>query len=462
MVQSDRRQKCCLPHDPEEEDNNSVRGQMSTIKTNTYTKKGKEAKTIRIVPGLHVTNHPKKKVDDLSNIWRHPWDLVPNNHTTMSLDETTPVENQSHATLSPGGTTVIQGKGKGLFNDSDGNVGNPEITPEFLAQNRKQILLLLQKEEKEQQLKKVRAQLEFEDVLVEDVDEDDAEAEVKQENETSQPKIQRVRKENHEDGDCTPKKQAPSVWNQPKGQEEKRWERPRFQPRGDALQPGFSIPRKPVTESEKTPHAGKKRKEIFMLHQLRPTIALKRPRDTSGVKRNSDHLQPWMEQNISFLPIRGGNFASNPLTISAIIVGHNVHRVYVDTGSALEIMYEHCFLQLDEVIQRSLIKSTHVLTGFAGEVVHPIGQIQLPVVVGNETGQREVTMTFLVIRAQSPYDVILGRPDLCLLGAIASTIHSAIKFPTPRGVVTLKSNRRGGKMDHTSRPTSILWTLNRA
>ncbi|KAD4584044.1 hypothetical protein E3N88_21645 [Mikania micrantha] len=352
----------------------------------------------------------------------------------MSLDETTPIENRSHTPLSPGGTTVIQGKGKGLFNDSDKNVRNPEITPEFLAQNRRQILLLLQKEEKEQKLKEVRSQLEFEDVSVEDMDEDDAETEVKQDKETSQPKIQEGRKETHEDGDCSPKKQAPSVWNQPKGQEEKRWERPRFQPRGDALHPGFSIPRKPVTESEKTPHAGEKRKQIFMLHQLRPTVALKRPRDTSGVKRNSDHLKPWMEQDISFLPIRGGNFASDPLTISAIIAGHNVHRVYVDMGSALEIMYEHCFLQLDEVIQRSLIKSTHVLTGFAGEIVHPIGQIHLPVVVGNETGQRKVTMTFLVIRAQSPYDVILGRPGLCLHGAIASTIHSAIKFPTPRGV----------------------------
>ncbi|KAD3068526.1 hypothetical protein E3N88_36406 [Mikania micrantha] len=135
-----------------------------------------------------------------SNIWRHPWDQVPNNHTTMSLDETTPVENQSHITLSLGGMTVIQGKGKGLFNDSDKNVRNPEITPEFLAQNRKQILLLLQKEEKEQQLEEVRAQLEFEDVSVEDMDEDDAETEVKQDKETRQPKIQGGRKENHEDG----------------------------------------------------------------------------------------------------------------------------------------------------------------------------------------------------------------------------------------------------------------------
>ncbi|KAD4178516.1 hypothetical protein E3N88_27107 [Mikania micrantha] len=78
--------------------------------------------------------------------------------------------------------------------------GTPRSPPEFLAQNRKQILLLLQKEEKEQQLKEVRARLEFEDVSAEDVDEDDAETKVKQDKETSQPKIQGGRKETHEDG----------------------------------------------------------------------------------------------------------------------------------------------------------------------------------------------------------------------------------------------------------------------
>ncbi|KAD6454835.1 hypothetical protein E3N88_09541 [Mikania micrantha] len=365
-------------------------------------------------------------VKSCSNIWRHPWDLVPNNHTTMSLDETTPVENQSHTTLSPGGTTVIQGKGKGLFNDSDENVRNPGITPEFLEQNRKQILLLLQKEKKEQQLKEVRAQLEFEDVLVEDADEDDAEIEVKQVKETSQPKIQGGRKENHEDGvkSRTAKKlEFEDDYNKPYRPSTARAKSkfvariaeftfpPKLKMPTNVGKPGprrnmeqfcefhkesghttddcFSLRRQIesaiktgklahlLSELQKTPHTGEKRKEIFMLHQLRPTVALKRPRDTGGVKQNSNHLQPWMEQDISFLPIRRGNFASNPLTVSAIIAGHNVHRVYVDTGSALEIMYEHCFLQLDEVIQRSLVKSKHVLTGFAGEVVYPVGQIQL-------------------------------------------------------------------------------------
>ncbi|KAD6795299.1 hypothetical protein E3N88_06195 [Mikania micrantha] len=303
----------------------------------------------------------------------------------MSLDETTPVENQSHTTLSPGGTTVIQGKEKGLFNDSDENVRNPGITPEFLAQNRKQILLLLQKEEKEHQLKEVRARLEFEDVLVKDADEDDAEIEVKQAKETSQPKIQGGRKENHEDG--------------VKSRIAKKLE----------FEDDYSKPYRPSTARAALPRNK---------HHQYGT----RQRD----RRKKD----------------GRDLASS--------------------RGVMPFSQASAFLESLSPSQRSLIRSTHVLTGFAGEVVHPIGQIQLPVVVGNETGQREVTMTFLVIRAQSPYDVILGRPGLCLLGAIASTIHSAIKFPTPRGVVTLKSNRRGGRMDRTSRPTSILWTLNRA
>ncbi|KAD5960203.1 hypothetical protein E3N88_11675 [Mikania micrantha] len=359
----------------------------------------------------------------------------------MSLDETTPIENQSHTPLSPGGTTVIQGKGKGLFSDNDENIGNPEITPEFLARNRKQILLLLQKEEKEQLLKEVQAQLEFEDVLVEDADEDDAEIEVKQAKETSQPKIQGGRKENHEDGvksRIAKKLEFEDDYSKPYRPSTARAKSkfvariaeftfpPKLKmptnPRGDALQPGFGIPRKPVTESEvKLPPLMKTPSEILATENVKfvkPTPL--RP----GPRRNMEQFCEFHKES-----------------------GHTT---------------DNCFSlrrQIESAIKTG--KLAHLLR-FTGEVVHPIGQIQLPVVVGNETGQREVTMTFLVIRAQSPYDVILGRPGLCLLGAIASTIHSAIKFPTPRGVVTLKSNRRGGRMDRTSRPTSILWTLNRA
>jgi hypothetical protein len=52
--------------------------------------------------------------------------------------------------------------------------------------------------------------------------------------------------------------------------------------------------------------------------------------------------------------------------------------MYVDSGSASEIMYEHYFMQFDEGTLRALNPEVHPLIGFSGEVVQPLGQIQLP------------------------------------------------------------------------------------
>ncbi|PWA76839.1 reverse transcriptase domain-containing protein [Artemisia annua] len=46
-------------------------------------------------------------------------------------------------------------------------------------------------------------------------------------------------------------------------------------------------------------------------------------------------------------------------------------------------------------------------------------------------------MMFTIIRAPSPYNVILGRSGLKALQAVPSTIHAMMKFPTPRGIATL-------------------------
>ncbi|GJV97477.1 reverse transcriptase domain-containing protein, partial [Tanacetum coccineum] len=56
---------------------------------------------------------------------------------------------------------------------------------------------------------------------------------------------------------------------------------------------------------------------------------------------------------------------------------------------------------------------------------------------GNEGLSRRTSMKFIIIRAPSPYNIILGRPGLKILHAIPSTIHSMIKFPTPKGIATL-------------------------
>nr|GEV00292.1 reverse transcriptase domain-containing protein [Tanacetum cinerariifolium] len=66
-----------------------------------------------------------------------------------------------------------------------------------------------------------------------------------------------------------------------------------------------------------------------------------------------------------------------PMIIEAKIGGQYIHRMYVDGGSASEILYEHCFNRLRLEIKNQLVPATTPLIGFSGEIIWPIWQIQL-------------------------------------------------------------------------------------
>ena len=63
---------------------------------------------------------------------------------------------------------------------------------------------------------------------------------------------------------------------------------------------------------------------------------------------------------------------------------------------------------------------------FEGKVIIPKGQIRLPVQTGLET----VDVDFIMVDAYSPYTAIVTRPWLHTLGAISSTLHQKIKYPS--------------------------------
>nr|GFB32731.1 reverse transcriptase domain-containing protein [Tanacetum cinerariifolium] len=95
------------------------------------------------------------------------------------------------------------------------------------------------------------------------------------------------------------------------------------------------------------------------------------------------------------------------------------------------------FENLNPKIKDRLKEAQTDLVGFAGEVSKPPGKIELEVCFGNGGLCRRTSMKFIVVRAPSPYNVILGRPGLKALQAIPSTIYSMMKFPIPKGVATL-------------------------
>ncbi|XP_073317227.1 uncharacterized protein [Primulina huaijiensis] len=69
------------------------------------------------------------------------------------------------------------------------------------------------------------------------------------------------------------------------------------------------------------------------------------------------------------------------------------------------------------------------LFGFAGHVVYPEGEVVLPLTLGSQDLKKTVMTTFTVVDSPSSYNIILGRPAMNELKAVASTYHQRIKFP---------------------------------
>ncbi|GJZ40251.1 reverse transcriptase domain-containing protein [Tanacetum coccineum] len=161
------------------------------------------------------------------------------------------------------------------------------------------------------------------------------------------------------------------------------------------------------------------------------------------------HLIKELKQNngkeqlkLSFPPLDGDEGTEGPMIIEAEIRGHCIHRMYVDGGSALEIMYKHCFSRLrPKINKKQLVSTTTPLIGFSGEIIWTIGQIQLLVTIGDEEHSASAWMNFVVVRSPSPYNGIITRPGFRKLHAVPSTAHGMLKIPVKRGVITLKSSR---------------------
>ena len=67
-----------------------------------------------------------------------------------------------------------------------------------------------------------------------------------------------------------------------------------------------------------------------------------------------------------------------------------------------------------------------LLVSFEGKMVVLKGQIRLPVQAGTDV----VEVDFIVVDAFSPYIAIMGKPWLHFLGAVSSTLHQKVKYPS--------------------------------
>ncbi|GJV99658.1 reverse transcriptase domain-containing protein [Tanacetum coccineum] len=144
---------------------------------------------------------------------------------------------------------------------------------------------------------------------------------------------------------------------------------------------------------------------------------------------------------ISFPPLGDEDGAEGPMMIEAEIGGHFIHRIYVDGGSASEILYEHCFNRLCSEVKNQMVPATAPLISFSGEIIWPMGQILLPVKIGDAEHFTSTWMNFVIVISLSLYNGIIGRPGVRKIQAVPSTAHGMLKFPVHRGILTLQSSK---------------------
>ncbi|XP_022032871.1 uncharacterized protein LOC110933979 [Helianthus annuus] len=190
----------------------------------------------------------------------------------------------------------------------------------------------------------------------------------------------------------------------------------------------------PVVKEENDKAAGKRPRELNMVHADMGR----------GAKRSFSTLEPWMLATMTIEPhMEDLHLTTDALIISAAVGDYRMRRILVDTGSSEDIIYEHCFNRMQPE-DRKLLESVHApIKGFTGEKVDPIGQITFPVTFGQSPRERTILLTFLVVRAESYHNVIIGRFTLGKLDAIVSTARGFMKFPTPRGIATVFRDKIG-------------------
>jgi len=121
-------------------------------------------------------------------------------------------------------------------------------------------------------------------------------------------------------------------------------------------------------------------------------------------------------------------------------VGRRVHRVLIDQGSSVDVMFWGTFNKL-RLSPDQLRPYDDCLFGFAGDQVEVRGHVELRKTFSDGTSSRTTSMRYLVVNVASAYNILLGRPSLNRLGTVASTRHMKMKLLfLEGGVIVIRSD----------------------
>ncbi|XP_072056326.1 uncharacterized protein [Arachis hypogaea] len=131
----------------------------------------------------------------------------------------------------------------------------------------------------------------------------------------------------------------------------------------------------------------------------------------------------------------------DPVVMTMILVNAHLHRMLIDQGSSADILFKPVFdkLGLDEK-ELKAYPDTHFRLGDTR--IKPLGFMPLHTTFGKGMKSKTLSIDFIVVDVSSAYNVLIGRTTLNQLGAVVSTPHLCIKFPTLEGIATIRGDQK--------------------
>nr|GEV53018.1 hypothetical protein [Tanacetum cinerariifolium] len=153
-----------------------------------------------------------------------------------------------------------------------------------------------------------------------------------------------------------------------------------------------------------------------------------------GIKRNEQSHLTSHEVKAKRIKARENNA---PVIIEAMIFGRKVRRVHMNGRSSCKIIYESCFEKLNRTIKATKVNLKTPIVGFSGERSWSVGEVPSDIKIGYTPFSGTETLKFVIVRFDSPHNMLLGRTVMQRMGIVVLMIHGAIKLHTKNRIETV-------------------------
>ncbi|XP_073106351.1 uncharacterized protein [Elaeis guineensis] len=131
---------------------------------------------------------------------------------------------------------------------------------------------------------------------------------------------------------------------------------------------------------------------------------------------------------------------NDAVVVTVNIADFNVHHVFIDNRSLVDILYFFVFIQMGFTANQLSRFDTLIQNFFGGSMI-PERMIRLPVIVGIASKWMTTQVNFLMVKLPSVYNAILGHPSLWTLKAMVSSYYLMVKFSTLNRVEQIRGNQ---------------------